>query len=216
MASVKAQLQVNRPNNEILIACPECDLLQHEIPLPTGGVALCRRCQGHLYRSTSRWLERSLACTIASLILYVLANSFPIIGLELQKTRNATTLIGAIQYLFEHDLHPVGFLVLITTVIVPALELLGMLTILLPLHFGKIVPGLPWLFRLVQSIRPWGMVEVFMLGIIVSLVRVSGFAAVQPGVALWSFAALMVLMAVGAYHFNPRELWAHVDRIEHG
>jgi paraquat-inducible protein A len=204
---------VKKPNNDTLIACPECDLLQHEVRLPAGGVALCRRCQGHLYRSTQGWLARSLACTMASLILYLLANSFPIIGLELQKTRNATTLIGAIKYLFEHDLHPVGFLVLITTVIVPAIELLGMLTILLPLYFGKIVPGLPWLFRLVQSIRPWGMVEVFMLGIIVSLIRVSGFAAVQPGVALWSFAALMVLMTIGAWHFNPRELWAQVDRI---
>lgn len=198
-----------------LVACPECDLLQQEIVLRTGGTALCCRCQAHLYHHTPNGLERALACTIASLILFFLANSFPIIGLELQKTRNATTLLGSVQYLFDHHLQLVAILVLMTTVIIPAIELFSMLAILLPLRLGYVPNGLPWLFRMVQWSHPWGMVEVFMLGIIVSLIRVSGFAAVEPGVALFSFAGLMLLMTIGSYNFNRRELWAAVAAIKH-
>ncbi len=198
-----------------LIACPECDLLQTEITLPPGGTALCQRCQAHLYRHTPNGLERSLVCTIASLILFFLANSFPIIGLELQKTRNATTLLGSVYYLFDHHLQLVAILVLMTTVIIPAIELFAMLAILLPIRLGRVPHGVRWLFRMVQWSHPWGMVEVFMLGIIVSLVRVSDFAEVEPGVALFSFAGLIVLMTVGSYNFNRRELWAAVAAIKH-
>jgi paraquat-inducible protein A len=198
-----------------LIACPECDLLQQQVALPAGGVAICPRCQGRLYRSTPHGLQHSLAFSLASVILFLLANSFPIIGLELQKSTNATTLLGSVAYLFNHGLQPVAILVLLTTVLVPALELLAMLAILLPLQFNRVGPGLAHLFRLVQWIHPWGMVEVFMLGIIVSLIRVSGFAEVQPGIALWSFAALMLLMAGAAEQFNERELWARVAQLQH-
>ena len=198
-----------------MIACIECDLLQREIPLPPGGVAVCQRCKGHLYHHTPQGLNRALACALTSLILLVLANSFPIIFMELQKARNATTLIGSILFLFERDFYSIAILVLLTTIIIPAIEILTMLAILLPLRFRVVVPGLSWLFRLVHAIRPWRMMEVFMLGIIVSLIRVAGISSAVPGIALWSFAGLMVTMTMGTHYFNPRELWAAVAEIRH-
>jgi paraquat-inducible protein A len=194
----------------VLIACQECDLLQEEIVLPPGGVALCSRCKAQMYRSTPHGLERALVCTISSTILFLMANAFPIIGLELQKTRNATTLFGSVYYLYQHGLGPVAALVLATTIVVPTIELASMLYILLPLRLGHVVRGLPQVFRVVQLIHPWGMVEVFMLGIIVSIVRVSNFATVEPGLALWSFAALMLMLTASAFYFNERDLWACV------
>ncbi len=204
-ASVKV---IASPADGALIACPDCDLLQREIALPPRGVALCSRCNTPLYRSTPHGLERALVCTIASAILFLLANSFPIIGLELQKTSNATTLLGAVQYLYGHDLAPVAGLVFFTTMLAPCVELAALLYILTPLRLGHVARGLPHVFRLVQIIHPWGMVEVFMLGIIVSAVRVSNFATIEPGIALWSFAALMLTMTAGAFYFNERDLWA--------
>ncbi len=205
---------VQSPHREHLVACPECDLLQQEIELEPGGVAVCQRCQSHLYHHTPHGLNRALACTIASLILFLLANSFPIIFMELQKARNATTLFESILYLFEHDFYPIAMLVLLTTIIIPAIEIIAMLTILLPLRLGIVIPGLSWLFRLVHAIRPWGMMEVFMLGIIVSLIRVAGISNAAPGIALWSFAGLMFAMTMSAHYFNPRELWATVEKLQ--
>jgi paraquat-inducible protein A len=192
------------------IACQQCDLLQQEIELPPGGAAVCSRCKAPMYRSTPHGLERALICTLVSIVLFLLANTYPIVGLELQKTRNATTLFSSVVYLYQHDLESVAALVFTTTLLIPCVELAAMLYILLPLRLGFVARGLPQVLRLVQTIHPWGMIEVFMLGIIVSVVRTSNFATVEPGLALWSFAVLMVSLIAGAYFFNERDLWACV------
>lgn len=193
-----------------LIACQECDLLQHEVVLAPYCVALCSRCNAHLYRDTPHGLDRTLALTLSSTFLFILANLFPLVGLEMQKNHHATTLLGAVRLLYEQDLLLVAGLLLTTTVMVPAIELTAMLYILLPLRLGHVAPGLPSVFRVVHAVRPWGMVEVFMLGVLVSVVRLSNFATIESGISLWSFAALMVLLTASAHSFNERNLWACV------
>ena len=66
-------------------------------------------------------------------------------------------------------------------------------------------------FRMLQAVRPWGMVEVFMLGVLVSLVKLAHLAGVVAGIALWSFAALMLVMAAITAVFDPRALWARAE-----
>ena len=195
----------------ILIACPECDLLQHEVALPVRGVALCRRCRAELYHDTPNGLNRTLAFALSGVILYCIANFFPLIGLELQGNRSTTTLYGAVHALYDQKLEPVAMLVFITTILVPGLELLCMTYILLPLRIGKNAFGYALVFRFIQAVHPWGMVEVFMLGILVAVVKLSNFASVVPGIALWSFGGLMLAIAAVAQSFNPRDLWAHVQ-----
>jgi paraquat-inducible protein A len=163
-----------------------------------------------MYRSTPHGLERALICTVVSIVLFLLANTYPIVGLELQETRNATTLFSSVVYLYQHDLESVAALVFTTTLLIPCIELAAMLYILLPLRLGYVARGLPQVLRLVQIIHPWGMIEVFMLGIIVSVVRTSNFATVEPGLALWSFAMLMLTLIASAFYFNERDLWACV------
>jgi paraquat-inducible protein A len=194
-----------------LIACHECDLLQREAPLPHGGIACCRRCGAVLYRSARDSLDRTLACALGASILFVLTNGFPIVALEVQGNRNAATLFDAVRRLYDQDMPIIAALVLLTTMILPALELAATLYMLLPLRLGRVPAGLGPLFRVVQSVRPWSMVEVFMLGVLVSLVKLRHLATVVPGIALWSFAGLMLLMAATAASFKPRDLWAHVE-----
>ena len=74
---------------------------------------------------------------------------------------------------------------------------------------GK-APQFGAVFRLLQFAQRWGMVEVFVLGSLVSLVKLAHLATVEPGIALWSFAALMLVMAAIEANFDPRDLWARV------
>ena len=90
-----------------LIACHECDLLQHEVPLPQGGVARCGRCAAELYRSHPYSLERTLALTAAAIVLFAIANAFPIVGLKLQGQLIQTTLFHAVQVLYDEDMKSV-------------------------------------------------------------------------------------------------------------
>lgn len=212
MSSKKKQRDVQRADTTgAFIACPECDLLQHEVILPPRGVALCRRCGAELYHNTPYGLDRTLAFTLCGVMLYCIANLFPLIGLELKGNQSTTTLYGAVHALYDQKLEPVAVLVFVTTILVPGLELLCMTYMLLPLRMGKTAHGFTLVFRFVQAIHPWGMVEVFMLGILVSVVKLSNFASVVPGIALWSFAGLMLMIAAVAQSFNPRDMWIHTQ-----
>jgi paraquat-inducible protein A len=210
MSSKSTQVQTVATNGTY-IACPECDYLQEEVVLPSRGVAICHRCGTELYHDTPYGLDRTLAFAICGLMLYCLANMFPLIGLELQGNRSTTTLFGAVQAIYDQKLQPVAVLVFLTTILVPGLELLCTIYVLLPLRIGKIVPGFRQVYRLVQAVHPWGMVEVFMLGILVSVVKLANFAGVVPGIALWSFVGLMLMIAAIGQAFNPRDLWVYLE-----
>ena len=193
-----------------LIACRECDLLQREIVLPPGGTACCCRCGAILHRSKPDSLDRTLAFTVGAAVLFILANVFPVVGLEAQGNRTSTTLFGTVRTLHDQGMTSVAVLVFVTTILMPMLDIGAMLYMLLPIRLGVVPKGLPAMFRLIQTVRPWGMVEVFMLGTLVSLAKLSHIAAVRPGIALWSFGMLMFLVAAAAASFEAHDFWAQV------
>lgn len=187
-----------------LIACHDCDLLQRETLLQPGGAALCGRCGAVLYRNNPGNAERALALTIAAAVLFAISNIFPIAGIESQGSRNASTLFGAVLTLWDEHMELVAGLVFITAILVPALELVALIFLLAARRPSPLV------LRMVQAARPWAMVEVFMLGLLVSVQKLSHLATIVPGVALWSFGALMLLFAALTATFNPRDLWRAV------
>jgi paraquat-inducible protein A len=104
--------------------------------------------------------------------------------------------------------------VFVTAIAMPALELFALTYLLLPLRLGRVPPYFAAAFRMLQSVRPWGMVEVFMLGVLVSLVKLAHLASIVAGVALWSFAVLMLVMAAISTTFDARELWAKAGALQ--
>jgi paraquat-inducible protein A len=107
----------------------------------------------------------------------------------------------------------VAALVFVTTIAMPALQLSAIAYLVLPLRLGRVPAHFGRVFRVLQTVRPWGMVEVFMLGVLVSLVKLAHLAGVVAGIALWSFAALMLVMAGITAVFDVRELWARASAL---
>src|SRR5258706_4535715 len=93
-----------------LIACHECDLLQREVPLPQGGVARCGRCAAELYRSHPYSIERTLAFTAAAIVLFAIANAFPIVRHKLQGQVVQTTPFPTQQMAYDQDIKSVAAL----------------------------------------------------------------------------------------------------------
>ena len=199
-----------------LVACHECDLLQREALLLGGGSVRCGRCGAELYRDRPASLDRTLALTAGALVLFAIANSFPILGLALQGQVIDATLWDTVRRLWDEDMKSVAALVFATTIAVPLLELCALAYLLVPVRFGHLPPHFPLVFRALQAVRPWGMVEVFMLGVLVSLVKLAHLAGVVPGIALWSFGALMLVMAAISAVFDPRALWQASDAARAG
>ncbi len=191
-----------------LIACHDCDLLQRIAPVSANSVARCGRCSALLYRPINLNLDRPLAFTLAAGIFFVVANIFPIVGLELQGLTTSSTLVGMVQVLWQENMKPLAAVVFFTTIVVPGLELAAMAYLLIPLRFGRLPERLPIALRMLQAVRPWGMVEVFLLGLLVSLAKLAGMASVQPGIALWAFGGLLVMVAGAVASFDARVIWA--------
>ena len=197
-----------------LIACHYCDLLQREIPLNPGCTASCSRCGAVLYRNATDSIDRTLAYTLAAIMLFVVANAFPIFAIEMQGDRSAISLYGAVLSLWDQRMKSISLVVMITTIVIPAVELLSMAYLLLPLKFRRLPVGYTLFLRTLQYVQPWGMVEVLLLGMLVSLVKLSNNFEVIPGVALWSFALLTLLLAAAAASFSARDVWARLDEIK--
>jgi paraquat-inducible protein A len=197
-----------------LTACHECDLLQWEPMLPPDGIANCRRCNAVLFRQTRGSLERALAYTLGAAIFFIIANVFPIVGLEVQGIANSTSLYGAVETIWKRDMEDVAALVFVTTILIPAMEMSLMLYVLLPLKLGHVPQGLAKILRVLQSVRPWSMTQVFILGVLVALVKLQHLAHVVPGIALWSFGGLILTLTAAVASFNTHELWNMVGKGE--
>jgi paraquat-inducible protein A len=195
-----------------LLACDECDLLQRRVPLQPGGVARCRRCRAELYRSHPHGLDRALAYILGALVLYVISNAFPVVGLKVGGELVQATLLGAVRGIHADGEWPIAVLVLVTTIIAPLVQMLALAWLLTPVKLGQLPRGHAQVFRVFHLARPWGMVEVLMLGVLVALVKLARMAEVVPGIALWSLGGEMLLLAAAAAAFDPFAWWAKVEQ----
>lgn len=198
--------------NAHLIACHECDLIHQLGEVPPGGSAQCARCGSSLYRPKRDSVNRTLALTMTGLFLFIIANTNPFLGFKIGAQIRETILATGIYQLYQQDMEMIAILVLFTVVIVPALHLVSMLYILVPLQMKLVPRHLARVFRLYGFLKPWGMMEIFMLGILVSAVKLGKMATIIPGVALFAFLALIFVQAAMAVTLDNNLIWEQLDR----
>lgn len=194
-----------------LLACHECDLLHRARPLPEGGTARCTRCGALLYRSRRGSLDRSLALTLAGLILFAVANAFPLLSMRVEANVQEATLLSGVVQLWDQEAFGLSALVLATSILAPLAKLLLLAAVLLPLRLGRTPAYVAPAFRLALGLQPWAMMEVFMLGIMVAMVKLADTADILPGPALYAFALLILVLAGVSSALDPHAVW---DRLE--
>jgi paraquat-inducible protein A len=195
------------PGASRLLACPQCDLLQKHAHSAPQSKTQCRRCGAVVALPHHASIDRPLALALTCAQVFVLANVFPLVSMNVQGDTISTTMPRAVWALHQHDMTGLALLVLLTTLLAPGIQIASILTLLVCLRLRRGQHHFARLFRLVQAIRVWGMIDVLMLGILVALVKLAALATVVPGVALWSFAALLVLLALLSSSFSTRDLW---------
>jgi paraquat-inducible protein A len=196
-----------------LIACHGCDTL-YQKPRLVGRrlIARCPRCGATLYHAVSRRLDIISAMTLAALFTFMIAQAFPILELDANGNISQTTLFGALVSLWNEDMQIVAVMVFCATTLFPLTELVALLYVLIPLRSGYVPAGFHHVLRAIQFVRPWGMIEVFMLGVLITVVKMVSLARVIPEAALFAFAAL-TLMFVVVVTFDPRTLWDLADEL---
>ena len=195
-----------------LIGCPHCDLLQRLPDLAWAASVRCPRCDHELWRRRDDSLNRTTALAVAATILYIVANTVPmlgltILGLTILGREASTTVIQGAQHLWQYGQSTVAALVLFTAVIAPALQIILMLTIVLGARRNLAPRWVGTLLSHQGSAQTWRMLEVMMLGVLVALVKIADYATVIPGTALFVLGALIVVLTAMQASFEPRDVW---------
>lgn len=194
-----------------IIACHECDLLHPVKPLPPRGSARCSRCGGLLYRRKDDSINRAIAFALAGLVLYLLANIFPFLYFKVQGTTEVNTMITGVLAIGGYGMWPLAAVVFLSSILAPGLKILFMLYVLLPLRFNRRAPGARRAFRWLEAVGPWGMLEVYMLGLLVAVVNLTSMASIEMGSAFFTFIALMLATTAASACLDSREVWEKLD-----
>ena len=154
---------------------------------------------------------RSLALVLTALLLFLPANFLPIMRFDLLGRTTEDTVWSAVQSLYHSGLRTVALLVFLCSMVVPLLKLLCQLLVLLAIRWRR---GLGWgrlLYRAYHHLRDWGMLEVYLMGILVSIVKLSDMADLSLGTGLYCFIALLVAQVWLEVTMSPQQIWAALE-----
>lgn len=189
------------------LVCHECGELQTTVSISPEYQPTCHNCGVPLHIGSGEWIEKACALAVTGLILFIISNVFPLLALEVGGFRQEATLMSGVFALLERDQWLLSALVFTTIFLFPLLELLALMYLLLPYRAQRKLPGqIPILRWLILS-RPWSMLEIFLLGVLVTSVKLKDMAILIPGPAMYSFFALVMVLILIYITIDRRKLW---------
>lgn len=191
----REDLLAHAPVRPELVVCDECDAVYSRRSLAPNEVARCARCGAMLGRGHVLTVDGQLALSLAALLVFITGNLSDIVTLNLGGAHSQVTLLESIQSTWQTGQHVVALLAGATAFAFPLAVILLRLYVLLPLTAGRRVSGFVPAMRALRWVTRWSMVEVFLFGALVAIVKSAGLASVILGVGLFSYAVLTFLLA---------------------
>lgn len=200
-----------------LYSCHDCGLLSRIRPLPRGVHAHCARCGAKLHLRKPNSVARTAALVLAAAICYIPANVLPVMKVVSFGHGEADTIMSGVIVLFQGGQIPIAVLVLFASVTVPMLKLVGLTYLLITIKMKS-----RWrpkdrtvLYRLIEFVGRWSMLDMFMVSILVALVQLGKLATIEPGLGATFFAAVVVITMIAAASFDPRVMWDVIEEDDH-
>jgi paraquat-inducible protein A len=188
-----------------LLLCEVCNLVA-----PVGpGNSPCPRCGAHRHPRKPESIVRAWALVTTALILYLPANIFPVMTVVSFGKGESDTILSGVEALFLGGMWPLALLVFFASITVPALKIVGLILLLITTQRGSRwrLRDRTTLYRIVEAIGRWSMIDIFMLSILAGLVQLGSVATIQPGVGAIAFASVVVITMFAAAAFDPRLMW---------
>jgi paraquat-inducible protein A len=195
------------------IACQSCDLLINVGTLQDGQTARCPRCGMFLTRYRSDAYDRVLAFASAGLVFLVLANSYSFLSFSSSGLESVMTLRQTPGALWTNDMQVVALLVAAFIIVIPGAILIMLLALGIPLAQGRYYPWLAHLAKGIFLAQNWSMVEVFIIGVIVSLVKIAAMATVVVGLSFWAYVAFTVCFTVAVTSLDRYQCWERIEAL---
>ena len=192
-----------------LVGCHLCQFVCRLPRLSSGETARCPRCDSVVHRRRPNALERCTALLVAAMILYLPANIYPVMTVIMFGRGEPSTILGGVKELLTGGSWPLALLVFFASITVPVLKMVGLVYLLASVRRRSRarLRERTGLYRIVEAVGRWSMVDIFVLSILVAMVRLGSLATIAPGLGALSFAAVVVLTMFAAMSFDPRLIW---------
>ncbi len=192
-----------------LALCHDCRKLMKWDPAPAGGRAVCPRCGAAVHRRRHESIGLSWALTLTALILLVPANLFPIMTVVYLGEGDPSTIIDGVLLLVQHGMIPIGLIIFIASIAVPFLKITGIVVLLLSVQFRWRIDARQRtvLYRMVEWIGRWSMLDIFVIAILAKLVEMGRIASIEGGIAAVYFGMAVILTMLAAQVFDERLIW---------
>jgi len=195
-----------------LVACEHCDSVYRRCTLAAGEVARCRRCDAVLARANPLDVDRWLALTVTTAVVFLIANVCPIVRISLNGMHRQATLWEFAWALAQGRVAPLAIVAGLVMILVPLAQIVLLSWVLSYARVGRRAPGFARALRTLARLRPWSMVEVAIFGILVAIIKLVSLVEVTLGAGVWATAALMVLLTVIA-HRDLSALWDQTEEV---
>jgi paraquat-inducible protein A len=179
--------------------------------MPDKTIARCPRCNAKLFCNIPDTTDKTLALAFTCLILFVIINIYPFLAMRIEGFVQETHLITGVMELYHQGMPGVALLVLLTILILPLFQILGLIYIYLPMKLGYLPWKTAWVFRAIRYLQHWGMMEVYMLGILVSMIKLAKMATIIPGFASFAFMVLICMLTATLSGLNPNDIWTRLQ-----
>ena len=199
------------PASSLYIACPDCDGLYTAPEVPEGERVVCPRCQAHLLTRRADFVSRAAALVLGAAVFFILANVFAFITMKADYRESDMLLAGSVTGLQKQGFLLLGSMVGMFMMVAPALVIGTLLYLLLPLRHGLRPRGALHICRALHEARRWNMMEVYLLGVLVSLLKLEKLATLTLGASFWAFVGLVLCLASALAIIDPQELWKKLE-----
>ena len=187
------------------VGCETCGLVSQPVVDGSG----CPRCGSHLHHRKPDSLQRTWALLIASVVLYVPANYFPVLSVVQLGAGQPATIIGGVEELLTSRMYPLAALVFFASILVPMLKMVGLAAMLVTVQTGagEWLRERTRLYHFIRGIGRWSMIDIFMESLLGALVRFGAVVTIQPGMGAVAFCGVVILTMLAAETFDPRLMW---------
>ena len=200
-------------NLDDLIICRHCGTLHKRVKLPKGKIAKCSVCSEKLYSNSIESFKKSISYAITALILYIVANLYPIIKVYITGVESDLTIPAMIYTLFNEGFLVIGTIILVVLIIAPLTVLLSFI-LLGVISYFKIFKNLArFIISFLILSRNWAMVDIFFVSILVALVKLFGYARVTFGVSSIALLLFVLVDILTLKNIKPVELWNYFNRV---
>jgi paraquat-inducible protein A len=191
-----------------LVGCHSCQLVCR-LPASAREEAHCPRCGSPLHRRKPNSIDKTWALLITAALLYIPANVYPVMTFESLGQGAPSTIIGGVKELIAANMWPLALIVFVASILVPVLKLICLAYLLISVRRRSRwrLKDRTLIYRIVEAVGRWSMVDVFVVSILVALVRLGSIASIVPDVGIVAFASVVVLTMIAALVFDPRLMW---------